>query len=66
MNQVIQVISKEGLSVDFTPEIASTSKYLQTVLKEDPNATEILTNLPYNALVIAQKFCRNNISQLSG
>ena len=56
MSQVIQVISKEGLSVDFTPEVASTSTYLQTVLKEDPNATEIITNLPYEALVIAQKF----------
>lgn len=37
--------------MEFSVEVANTSKYLQTVLKEDPEATEIQTTIPYNALV---------------
>ena len=65
MSQIIHVISKEGLSVDFTTEVASTSTYLKTVMKEDPSKTEIMTNLSYDTLVIANKFCKHCISQLS-
>ena len=42
--------------MEFSVEVANTSKYLQTVLKEDPEATEIQTTIPYNALVIAKQF----------
>ncbi len=59
MSSVVQVISKEGKNVEFSVEVANTSKYLQTVLKEDPEATEIQTTIPYNALVIAKQFCRS-------
>ena len=38
MSSVVQVISKEGKNVEFSVEVANTSKYLQTVLKEDPEA----------------------------
>lgn len=59
MSSVVQVISKEGKNVEFSVEVANTSKYLQTVLKEDPEATEIQTTIPYNALVIAKQFCKD-------
>ena len=58
MSRTIHVISKEGTSVDLSEEVANTTKYLETVLKEDPSVTEITTNIPLNALEIAKKFCR--------
>lgn len=58
MSRTIRVISKEGTSIELSEEVANTTKYLETVLKEDPSVTEITTNIPLNALEIAKKFCR--------
>lgn len=56
MSRTIRVISKEGTSIELSEEVANTTKYLETVLKEDPSVTEITTNIPLNALEIAKKF----------
>lgn len=58
MSRTIQVISKEGTRVELSEEVANTTKYLETVLKEDPSVTEITTNIPLRALEVAKKFCR--------
>lgn len=58
MSRTIQVISKEGTRVELSEEVANTTKYLETVLKEDPSVTEITTNIPLCALEVAKKFCR--------
>ncbi|KAK8818586.1 hypothetical protein WA538_003899, partial [Blastocystis sp. DL] len=55
-SRTIRVISKEGTSIELSEEVANTTKYLETVLKEDPSVTEITTNIPLNALEIAKKF----------
>lgn len=61
MNNIITVYSKEGLSVEIDEQSARTSKYLETVLKEEPDCKEIRTNIPQKFLVIAKKFCCDSI-----
>ena len=53
----MKIVSKEGQSVEMAEDVATTSKYLQTVLKEDPQCESIQTNIPYESLVIAKQFC---------
>lgn len=57
MSRIVKIVSKEGQSVEMAEDVAATSKYLQTVLKEDPQCESIQTNIPYESLVIAKKFC---------
>lgn len=64
MSKVVKVLSKEGKEVDFSEEAAKTSKYLQTVLKEDPTCTSISTTIPCASLEIARDF-RKGGSELS-
>ena len=56
MGRIVKVISKEGQAVEIDEDVAITSKYLQTVLKEDPNCDSIQTNIPFESLEIAKKF----------
>lgn len=57
MGRIVKVISKEGQAIEMGEDVAVTSKYLQTVLKEDPNCESIQTNIPYESLDIAKRFC---------
>lgn len=57
MGRIVKVISKEGQAIEIDEDVAVTSKYLQTVLKEDPNCESIQTNIPYESLDIAKRFC---------
>ena len=44
-------------------DVAVTSKYLQTVLKEDPNCESIQTNIPYESLDIAKRFLEYHVNK---
>lgn len=57
MSQMITVFAKEGTSVEIDEATAHTSKYLDTVLKDEPGCKEIRTNIPYKFLQIAKQFC---------
>ena len=57
MGRIVKVISKEGQAIEMDEDVAVTSKYLQTVLKEDSNCESIQTNIPYESLDIAKRFC---------
>ena len=59
MGRIVKVISKEGQAIEIDEDVAVTSKYLQTVLKEDPNCESIQTNIPYESLEIAKRFCES-------
>ena len=63
MGRIVKVISKEGQAVEIDEDVAITSKYLQTVLKEDPNCDSIQTNIPYESLEIAKKFCASRLRE---
>ncbi|OAO14981.1 S-phase kinase-associated protein [Blastocystis sp. ATCC 50177/Nand II] len=63
MSKVVKVLSKEGKEVDFSEEAAKTSKYLQTVLKEDPTCTSISTTIPCASLEIARDFLEYHVNK---
>ena len=54
---MVKVLSKEGSDVEIEVDAANTSKYLQTVLKEDPNCESIRTTIPHRSLLLAKQFC---------
>ena len=56
MSKQIPVISKEGETIYISEEAACTSKYLATVLKDEPDCNRIMTNIPAKALKIAKEF----------
>ena len=59
MSKTVKILSKEGKEVEINEEAAKTSKYLQTVLKEDPECGSINTSIPYASLLLAKDFCKS-------